>query len=82
MKERYNRFDNLVMPDIHPIALDALVEFFARVAPPAGIDIGLGQRDLLDSDVLFSCHGCKHPIEQRLRIAKPARAAGQTRGSL
>ena len=45
------RINDLVVVDVHPVALDALVEFLARVAPPAGVDICLGERDLLNGNV-------------------------------
>jgi len=63
--------------NVHPVALDALVEFLARVAPPAGIDICLDERDLLDRDVRLGGHGGKRPVKQGLRIAVPARASGK-----
>ena len=43
------RFNYLVVIRIHPVMLDALVEFFARVAPLARVDICLGERNLLYS---------------------------------
>jgi hypothetical protein len=51
------------MDNIHPIPLDAFVEFLAGVTPFAGVDVGFGQRNFSDHNVRFYCHGRQHPIK-------------------
>ena len=70
-------FDDLVMDTIHAVPLHALVEFLAGITTFAGIDVCLGQGDLFNKNIRILCHGCKHPVKQRLRIPVPPRAAGK-----
>jgi hypothetical protein len=65
------------MVDVHPITLYAFIQFLARVATLAGIDVGVRQGDLLDDYVLISVHPAQHPVKQCLGVALPAGTSGK-----
>eukprot|EP00825_Cyclidium_porcatum_P008112 TRINITY_DN14050_c0_g1_i2.p1 TRINITY_DN14050_c0_g1~~TRINITY_DN14050_c0_g1_i2.p1 ORF type:complete len:207 (+),score=14.03 TRINITY_DN14050_c0_g1_i2:107-727(+) len=69
--------DDLVVIDVHPVPLDALVQLLAGITAPADIDICLGEGNLLDFNIRIFAQGCEHPVQQRLRVPVPAGAAGK-----
>jgi hypothetical protein len=53
------------MIGIHAITLHAFIQFLARIAPFAGIDIGIRQGNFFNDYILVSAHPAQYPVQQR-----------------
>ena len=55
----------------------SFIEFLARIASPAGIDICFIKGDFLYDNFRVSDHTAQHPVQQRLGVTMSAGTSGK-----